>query len=133
MARTISDQDLQSIIVRGDGRILVEQAQAFGQELAKDQLTTSQLRNAFGTMRQINFSWESRGSQASLRKALLLKPRLAYQAQRDQKMKPLAQVISGAIDYVAESHDSEEQRRRFGYLMDLFEAIVAYHTAAGGR
>jgi CRISPR/Cas system CSM-associated protein Csm2 small subunit len=34
---------------------------------------------------------------------------------------------------VAEGKDADEQKRRFGYFVDLFEAILAYHTEAGGK
>jgi CRISPR/Cas system CSM-associated protein Csm2 small subunit len=48
-------------------------------------------------------------------------------------------VLSGAIDLVAETKDlardqvTAVQRARFGNFVDLFEAILAYHTAAGGK
>jgi CRISPR/Cas system CSM-associated protein Csm2 small subunit len=48
-------------------------------------------------------------------------------------VKPLADVLSNAIDLVAADKDAAVQAKRFGYFVDLFEAILAYHTAAGGK
>ena len=64
---------------------------------------------------------------ARVRELLLLKPKLAYQAAREPKVKPLADVLDVAIDQV------EGQRERFQRLVELFEAILAYHTKYGGK
>ncbi len=89
----------------------------------------------FGTVRQIQAGWDDEKSdpKQNLRKVLLLKPRLAYQGVRQAPVKPLAKALTVAIDVVAEGKDTDEQKRRFGYFVDLFEAILAYHTEAGGK
>ena len=98
-------------------------------------LTKSQIRGVFGTVRQIQAGWDNEKSdpKQNLRKVLLLKPRLAYQGVRQGPVKPLAKALTAAIDVVAEGKDADEQKRRFGYFVDLFEAILAYHTEAGGK
>ncbi len=58
MARTIDRQNMESIIVRADTKLLVDEAERFGGELARDRLSTSQIRSAFGTVRQIQATWE---------------------------------------------------------------------------
>ncbi|PKO21037.1 MAG: type III-A CRISPR-associated protein Csm2 [Chloroflexi bacterium HGW-Chloroflexi-1] len=131
MVKNISPQDVEKII-GGDVRVLVQEAERFGRELAEDKLSKSQIRGVFGTVRQIGAAWESTAKsdpRQNLRKVLLLKPRLAYQARRGDKVKPLAEVLTYAINLVAKPDDPNEQTRRFGYFVDLFEAILAYHTA----
>lgn len=133
MATVISDQNMKAIIVNGDARLLVQEADRFGHELAKDELSKSQIRGAFGTVRQIQATWEASDAQKNLRQILLLKPRLAYQKKREKKVEPLADVLITGIDLVATPDDANERTKRFGYFVDLFEAILAYHTAAGGK
>lgn len=129
----LSPATIRKIIAAGDPTTLVSEAESFGAALRTGGLTKSQIRGVFGTVRQIDAQWDKRDQTANLRKVLMLKVRLAYQAAREPAVKPLAQTLSGAIDVVAESSSPEERRLRFGYFVDFFEAILAYHTAAGGR
>lgn len=128
----LSNEDYQRIIVEGDARTLTDLAETIGTSLAR-QLTTAQIRNVFGTVRQIEMSWGTRAPESQRKQAarqlLLLKPKLAYQArrQRGKGVKDLADVLIPAIDLVG------EDRERFQNFVDLFEAILAYHTAAGGQ
>ncbi len=130
----IAKDDVKQIIQTNDPKKLVEGAERFGRELADRQLTKAQIRTIFGTVRQIEASWQSTADSAlALRRLLLLKPKLAYQAARSAPVKPLRIVLENAIDAVAETGDPKEQLERFGRFVDLFEAILAYHTEAGGR
>jgi CRISPR-associated protein Csm2 len=128
----LSPDDYQKIIADGDARILTKRAEAVGTSLAR-QLTTSQIRNVFGTVRQIEMSWGIRATEKERRRAarqlILLKPKLAYQARRERGrgVQELADALMPAIDLVGEDRD------RFQNFMDFFEAILAYHTAAGGQ
>ncbi len=134
-AKPITTQDIDRIIVTGDPRKLVTEAERFGKELADDKLSKSQIRSAFGTVRQIEAAWtreaDANESLRLLREVLLLKPRLAYQAKRDRSgsVRPLADVLTVAIDKVAEPNDHLTRSDRFERFVDLFEAILAYHTA----
>lgn len=127
-----SQQDLQTIIQRGDSKMMVLWAERIGQALAR-QLTTSQIRNIFGTVRQIEMMWVPRATDQQQRQAarqlLLLKPKLAYQARRERGkgVETLNDILAPAIDLVG------EDRERFQNFVDFFEAILAYHTAAGGQ
>lgn len=136
MANRISDANIAAIM-SGNAKLLVEEAKRFGQELAEDRLSKNQIRGAFGTVRQIQAAWASEPdaltAQKQLRRVLLLQPRLAYQARRDEKVKPLADVLISAINQVAAVDDAARQTERFTYFVDLFEAILAYHTAFGGK
>ena len=122
----IARDQVEQIITQDDPQLLVEQAKRAGERLAAKDLSKTQIRGIFGTVRQIQLNWPSRGGGAStpsqVRQLLLLKPKLAYQAARDAKVKPLADVLDAAIDQV------QGQRVRFQRLVELFEAILAYHT-----
>jgi CRISPR-associated protein Csm2 len=128
----VSSEDLVRIILRGDAQHLTELAETIGTNLAR-QLTTSQIRNVFGTVRQIEMNWGPRATEQerkyAARQLILLKPKLAYQAKRERGkgVQELANVLIPAIDLVGQDRD------RFQNFVDFFEAILAYHTAAGGQ
>lgn len=127
-----SADQLEAIVQGGDAAALVASAETVGRSLAEMRLTTSQIRGVFATVRQIEMKWPrgSDGAEQSraIRQLLLLKPRLAYQATRDQGrgVESLRQVLEPAINLVT-------TREQFGNFVDYFEAILAYHKAAGGR
>jgi CRISPR-associated protein Csm2 len=86
-------------------------------------LTTSQIRNVYGFVKQM----EMRGFNSA--EFVLLKPKLAYAAARANAdgARQLRDVLSWAIDEVG------EDEQKFARFVDFFEAILAYHKAAGGR
>lgn len=123
---------LAAIITDPDStQTLVEWAEKLGAIFKSLQLTTSQIRNIFGTVRQLEMSWTLKDSvderREATRRLLLLKPRLAYQSKREKAVEGLEKVLSAAIDQVGSS------RNNFQRFVDFFEAILAYHTAAGGQ
>jgi CRISPR-associated protein Csm2 len=105
---------------------MVRAAESLGQHLKNKKVTSTQLRNAYGTMKKL----EMVGWNAKTRtKVMLIKPRLAYAAERHgHGMKDLNNVIGWAIDAIRD--EEEEDFRRF---CNFFEAIVAYFRAAGGK
>ncbi|HMA33162.1 MAG TPA: type III-A CRISPR-associated protein Csm2 [Chloroflexia bacterium] len=143
-------------IVRGmgpeDSQLLVEQAKLVGEYLKNQGLTTSQIRNVFGTVRSIESTWRLAGRAGgdaaeatrtrtrALHDLNLLKPRMAYAASRSPVVRHLADVLTPAIDAVladpappAGADRADPALQRFGNFLDFFEAILAYHRAAGGR
>lgn len=127
----LSDQDRQAIIINGDAELLVQRAQEIGEALQRAKLNSTQIRNVFGTVRQIQMSWPLYADEAAqttaYRQLQLLKPKMAYQAARNRAVEPLAGVLTPAID------DVRADRTRFQNFVDFFEAILAYHRAAGGN
>jgi len=124
---SITDGQIHTIITQDEPKLLVEEAEKIGQVLSGT-LTKSQIRNIFGTVRQIQMNWTGEVQKAaSYRQLLMLKPKIKYQAARTREVKPLADVLDKAIDYVG------DDRVRFGRFVDFFEAILAYHTAFGGK
>lgn len=138
-----SSEDLKRII-QGDtiesARETVKWAQRLGEAL-KHELATSQIRNIFGTVRQIEMNWPTDTAderyadlaKAAERELILLEPKLRYQAKRVKEQKKtdavedLADVIIPAIEMV------KGNREYFQRFVDFFEAILAYHKAAGGK
>lgn len=128
----VTEDELRAIICEGDAAMLNEVARQMGEDLSRS-MTTSQIRSIFGAVRQIQLNWpshtrHSEQEKAAIRHLTLLKPRLAYQAARHgQGMKDLSNVLTAAINLIG------KDRTRFQYFVEFFEAILAYHLAAGGR
>lgn len=133
---------VKAIIQADDPKLLEATARELGQELAAKDLTNSQIRNIFGTARQIEarrrsvyLSGSGAGEEisATRRELILLKPKLAYQAARHNKagLNMLRDWLTAAIDAVVESGQSHQQDdERFQRFMEFFEAVLAYHYAA---
>lgn len=133
-------EELKKIVQEGDSQLTVQWAKGIGEDLAS-RLTTSQFRNVFSTVRQIEMNWpvrirqtpekakedDTKASKMAYRQLVLLKPKLAYQASREQRggagMATLRDLLGDAIDFVG------EERQYFQNLLDFMEAILAYHTA----
>lgn len=111
------------------GKDLVEFAEQTAKILVKQNLTRSQIRNIFTEVRQIEAMWDTRKADA-IRRLNMLKPKLAYQTARSAPVKHLQEVLSEAITEVEYAADKDKAFKRF---VDLFEAILAYHRASGGR
>jgi len=130
---TVTDPDLVTI-VKGDpvdsAKLIDSYANKIGSELSSE-LKAAQIRNIFGKVRQIERSWalqsdDAEQARSALRDLILLKSKLRYQAERNEEVKGLAALLSRGIDLV-------ETREQFQYFVDFFEAILAYHKAAGGK
>ncbi len=119
---------IQRIIAEGDPEILVEWADKIGEAIAR-QITTSQIRNVFGTARQIQLRWDN-DPEGAYRDAVLLRPKLSYFAKREGRvMEDLRKILTPALEVMSEAEDNSERQKRFNRFMDFFEAIVAYHKA----
>ena len=118
---------------------LVEFAEVFGIFLVdldyrgrigrrRDGISTSQIRNIFGEVRQIEMERKS-NPEASWVRLQLLRPKLAYTAKKANKDRAIifSEVLSTAILNI------ESKDENFKRFVNLFEAILAYHRAHGGR
>lgn len=124
-------EKIKSFMARDDNAAeMVRETEALGRRLQQAYVTTSQIRNAYGSMKKMELAgWEG---NKTLRQLLLMKPRLAYAASRQKGVGDLKTVLSHAIDAVAEAPEAE-RAERFGRFCQFFEAILAYHKAAGGK
>lgn len=147
------NNNAHKIITEGDVDTLVVVAQETGGRLAR-QLTTSQIRNIFGEVRRIEMDWplhtkpvkegDEEAAKAAaeakakadegFRRVVLLQPKLAYQAKRERGrgVEELQQVLDPCIDEIRKARQ-EDRRLYFQRFVDFFEAILAYHKAAGGN
>ena len=113
----------------GSAAAMVNCAEQLGTHLKNTNVTTSQIRNAYGNMKKLEMAgWQGSRTQ---REVILLKPRLAYAVGRQKGstqtgLRSLQTVLNSAID--APVNDAETFKR----FCQFFEAIVAYHKAAGG-
>lgn len=128
----LTKEDLVEIFERGNPEKLVNRAEMLGKDLVGKGLTTSQIRNVFGQVRQIEMRWRQEPKE-SYRQAVLLKPKLAYFSKRHAPLEPLAHVLSQALDIMSQGKDEEERHQRFQHFVEFFEAVLAYHKKHGGK
>ncbi len=117
------DQRIHAV-VNGDTKQMVQYAEELGLQLKRENLSTSQIRNVFESVKKMEMK------KFDPNELMLLKPKLAYSAARPgakRGARTLREILSKAIDYVG---DDEE---KFGNFCDFFEAILAYHRAAEKR
>jgi len=129
---TVESDAIKRIITRSDSaEELVREAERIGRALAHT-LTTSQIRALFNEVRAIEAHWE-RDPVTAARRLVLLKPKMAYRsrprsesARNSEAVKCIVDILTRAVDFVAGDADN------FSRFIDFFEAILAYHRAAGG-
>jgi CRISPR-associated protein Csm2 len=135
--------DLSAIITHDDPERLINTARTLADHLVGVGLTTSQIRNIFTTARQLQTKWlrpreSERGEtlekrRSARRQLVLLKPKLALQGKRIPAVQTLADWLEAAIDDVIAAENESIEYERFARFMEFFEAVLAYHTARGGR
>lgn len=130
--------NIQDFIIHDKPKELIGAAESLGEKLKNQGLTTSQIRNLFGMVRQIKMNW-SIDPTGSYRQAVLLKPKIWYQIKRLEKIKRLRDLPNlfekefiPALDAVIDASD-EDKKVRFERFTDYFEAVVAYHKRFGGE
>jgi CRISPR-associated protein Csm2 len=135
------DKDIRSIVVEGNVELLVHWADKIGENLKTQNLSTSQIRNVYGTARQIQLRWDNDPDQ-SYREAILLIPKLGYYAKREKEkkssrsegMETLQKNLEPALRMMIEKNlDLKERQNLYNHIMEYFEAIVAYHKSHGGK
>ena len=108
----------------GIDKSTVEFADTFGKKVADDGLTTTQIRTFFGEMRRIQMN----GYLSEKTSFILLKPKLAYAVKRHKKegLTKFYNFFSIAYDAV-DTTDNDKGVTQFGHVMNLLEAVLAYH------
>ncbi|HIK08704.1 MAG TPA: type III-A CRISPR-associated protein Csm2 [Oscillatoriaceae cyanobacterium M33_DOE_052] len=117
-----------------DIRELVQDAEEFGPYLKQQRLETNQVRKFLDAVNRIKVILTQKDDSSNQKddfskieaKVVLLKPKVVYAAARQKQAKPLSDVMCAAIDKVSTAED-------FDRLVQLIEAIIAYHKAAGGK
>ncbi len=96
----------------------------FGSYLAKNRLTTSQIRNIYGELKRI----QMKGFDEEKTSFLLLLPKMAYAAKRNNNDGLTA--FKQVFDLL---HKNVHSAAHYNNMMNIMEAILAYHKAFGGR
>ncbi len=127
----LSNKDVRAWIRHGPDKTLIEKAEKFGKALKDGKLSTSQIRQVFTKLKGI----EAKGYLEKKVDFLMLKPFIAYAASRQDVngLKLLRDRISVAIDEVVSAKNDEDAGLRFKNFVKFFEAVLAYHKAAGGK
>lgn len=122
--------EIQKWVRSGISKETVSYAEDMGRQLAKEGLTTSQIRNVFGEMRKIQMNGFN-GEKASF---LLLRPKLAYAAKRQNAkgMDSFYNLFCTAYDAV-DTNSEQEAPKQFDQLLQVMEAVLAYHKFYGGQ
>lgn len=132
---------IKQIVVEGNVDVLIDYADKVGKNLYDLKLTMNQIRNVFGTVRQIQMKWDSNPAQ-SYREAVLLIPKLGYYAEREKTskgsksrgMETFQNIFSPALKFLTETGLTDNQKRdRLFHIADFMEAVVAYHKKHGGK
>jgi CRISPR-associated protein Csm2 len=93
-------------------------------------ISTSQIRNAYGTVKKLEMTGLS---EKTMRQLTLLKPRLAYaKARIDRRNKEAYEEFERAIGAAIDAVDLKEPET-FTRFCGFFEAVLAYHKAHGGK
>ena len=123
-------QSIEKWVKHGIDKTLIDFASDFGKYIAKNDLTTSQIRTAFGEMKRIQMN-EYTSEKTYF---ILLKPKLAYAVKRHNKkgLTKFYDFFSIAYDAVDTTND-ENGKKHFENLMNLMEAVLAYHKYHGGK
>ncbi len=117
-----------------DAKKIVEIADDVGRRLGKRgehcrdaiDLKVNQIRRFLDAARRIESEIKSKSFDEVKDSIILLRPKLAYAAGRESKVRPLMNVLDPAIKSGAHS------RENFEKLLRLIEGIIAYHRFYGG-
>lgn len=101
---------------------LVDTAKGLAEELSQG--LDTQLRRIFDSVRRVELDFK-REERFSRDDVLLLKPRLAYAAARQEKLRPIFTWLDKAIDRVQDESD-------FQRLVQFIEAVLAYYKFERG-
>lgn len=103
---------------------LVEDAKALADSV--HDLKTAQMRKIYGTVKSLEMEFQT--EQFDRDKVILLRPKLAYAANKKREVRPLQEVLDACIDKVRTGNEGKQDFARF---VAFFEAILAYHRDRG--
>ena len=109
-----------------EAEALVEYGKKMGRSLAKAGLRTTQIRKFLDAVNKISAESVGKKDFPFRERTILLKPKLAYAAGRENKAKPLMAVLDSCMDKVRNKED-------FSRFARFVESIVAYHRYYNGR
>lgn len=124
------ENEIKKWVKSGIDKQTIVFAEGMGKILKKEELTTSQIRNVFGEMRKIQMN----GFNDEKSNFLLLRPKLAYAAKRQNAkgMDEFYKLFCIAYDAV-DTNDDKGAPKQFDQLLQVMEAVLAYHKFYGGQ
>jgi len=134
----MNKESVEKWIAQGPNPDLLKMTEQLGKDLGagkedKKKLSTSQIRQVFTKLKAIEAKGYSQPNQRL--EFMMLKPFLAYAQGRDKGNSALElfkKTITWGIDAVLEGK-GEFEEQRFYHFCKLFEAVLAYHKAFGGK
>jgi CRISPR-associated protein Csm2 len=101
----------------------------YGRKFISDDVKTNQLRNFYSSIISIRTNLKSTKEVTAQieRELILLKPKLAYAAGRQPKVKPFYELMKNGIDATIKVTDPKQKKEALENLISITEAIVAYH------
>ncbi|HOV83958.1 MAG TPA: type III-A CRISPR-associated protein Csm2 [Paludibacteraceae bacterium] len=112
-------------ITQGTDKTMVDFTEEAGKYMAKQKLTKSKIRSIYGEIKRIQVN----GFEKEKSSFYLLRPKMAYALGRDSGNKGL-KLFKLIFDYTSNLVKDANQYENF---CNLFEAILAYHKAFGGK
>lgn len=144
MATCEFQKEIDAIILGEDARQLVATAQEIAKKMIqhdkwgnvsdRNSVSTSQIRNIFGTSKQIEMNLSQDNIDQSYNRLILLKPKMAYANARFNKRGdtiPGFKVLIDSLSYAIDKVDGNYERMQS--FFNFLEAILAYHKAEGGK
>ncbi|WP_038028880.1 type III-A CRISPR-associated protein Csm2 [Thermonema rossianum] len=108
---------------------LIRCSEALAKNISKD-VKTNQVRNFFSGVLRIKTDFAVNRKYEDVRLALLmLKPKLAYAAGRQNKVKSFAEEMTKVVEATLQAGNEEGLKRFFLFV----ESVVAYHKYYGGK
>lgn len=115
-------------ITQGADQEMVDFAQKQGQILVDKGVTNTQFRNVYGEIKRI----QSTGFDRERSHFYLLQPKMAYAVgrQKESTIKEGLKILEGII---RDSSPLVKNKEQYDNFCNLFESIIAYHKAFGGK
>lgn len=104
-----------------------------GEKFFQLRIKINQIRNFYSTVAKIrnDFHLKSKKFSDEIRRELImLKPKLAYAAGKNQEVRPFQELFDEAISGIINSKNPAKALENFFFLA---EAVVAYHKYFGGK
>lgn len=116
-----------------DPESLEKIAREQGEKFVRLRIKTNQIRNIYSTVSKIrnDFHLKSKTFSEEIRRELImLKPKLAYAAGKNEEVRPFQELFDEAISGITSSKNPAKALENFFFLA---EAVVAYHKYFGGK
>ena len=109
-----------------DAETIVAVAEKAGKGLKEAGLKMNQIRRFLTELRSIEADRKKNTEVAQIKdRVVFLRPKLAYAAGREERVRPLLYILDPALKSVSD-------KQGFQNLLRLVEGVVAYHRAEGG-